>query len=101
VEHITGIPHSPTGQSIMERAHQTLERVLDQQRGGAEVSPPVERLCKALFVLNFLNCSAQEQDPPPVIRHFSNSAQAKLEEKPPVLVKDPESLQLRGPFLMV
>ncbi|NXQ33327.1 IGEB protein, partial [Alaudala cheleensis] len=100
VEHITGIPHSPMGQSIVERAHQMQKRVLDQQRGGAEVSPPVGRLCKALFILNFLNCSAQEPDPP-VIRHFSNLARAKLEEKLPVLVKDPESLQLRGPFLMV
>ncbi|KFO61138.1 hypothetical protein N302_12092, partial [Corvus brachyrhynchos] len=29
--HTTGIPHSPTGQSIVERAHQTIKRVLDQQ----------------------------------------------------------------------
>ncbi|NXU09021.1 PO113 protein, partial [Pardalotus punctatus] len=31
VQHITGIPHSPTGQAIVERAHQTLKRVLRQQ----------------------------------------------------------------------
>ncbi|KFO62237.1 hypothetical protein N302_03228, partial [Corvus brachyrhynchos] len=31
IRHTTGIPHSPTGQSIVERAHQTIKRVLDQQ----------------------------------------------------------------------
>ncbi|NXK68756.1 IGEB protein, partial [Sylvietta virens] len=96
IQHHTGIPHSPTGQSVVERTHQTLKKVLLQQRGGAETIPPVERLCKALFVLNFLNCSATEPNPP-VIRHFSNSARAKLEEKPPVLIKDPETHQIRGP----
>ncbi|KFO52527.1 hypothetical protein N302_05417, partial [Corvus brachyrhynchos] len=30
-QHTTGIPHSPTGQSIVERAHQTIKKVLDQQ----------------------------------------------------------------------
>ncbi|KFO62158.1 hypothetical protein N302_15654, partial [Corvus brachyrhynchos] len=31
IRHTTGIPHSPTGQSIVKRAHQTIKRVLDQQ----------------------------------------------------------------------
>ncbi|NXY10458.1 PO113 protein, partial [Pteruthius melanotis] len=31
VEHKTGIPHSPTGQAIVERTHQNLKRVLSQQ----------------------------------------------------------------------
>ncbi|NXM46204.1 POK8 protein, partial [Gymnorhina tibicen] len=31
VEHTTGIPHSPTGQSIVERAHQTLKKTLERQ----------------------------------------------------------------------
>lgn len=29
-----GIAHSPTGQAIVERAHGTLERVLEKQKGG-------------------------------------------------------------------
>lgn len=73
VKHVTGIPHSPTGQSIVERTHSTIKRVLHQQRGGTETSTPVERLCKALFTINFLNRSFIEPTPP-VIRHFSNSA---------------------------
>lgn len=30
VKHSTGIPHSPTGQSVVERAHGTIKWVLDQ-----------------------------------------------------------------------
>ncbi|NWU39002.1 IGEB protein, partial [Hylia prasina] len=96
VKHSTGIPHSPTGQSNVERTHQTLKRVLHQQQRGTETMPPVERLCKALYVINFLNCSSSEPNPP-VLRHFSNFARAKLEEKLPVLIKDPETQQIPGP----
>lgn len=53
VEHVTGIPHSPTGQSIVERKHQTLKRLLEQQKGGNETNAPVLRLAKVLFTLNF------------------------------------------------
>lgn len=31
IKHTTGIPYSPTGQSIVEHTHQTLKRVLAQQ----------------------------------------------------------------------
>ncbi|KFO54207.1 hypothetical protein N302_00828, partial [Corvus brachyrhynchos] len=31
ISHITGIPHFPTGQAIIERAHSTLKRLLAQQ----------------------------------------------------------------------
>ncbi|NXB23379.1 IGEB protein, partial [Rhagologus leucostigma] len=98
--HTTGIPHSPTGQSIVERAHQTIKRVLDQQRGGSEVNSSIVRLCKALFTINFLNNSFSEPTPP-IFRHFSNLTQAKLKEQLPVLVKDPESRQILGPFPLI
>ncbi|NWU25684.1 POK19 protein, partial [Dyaphorophyia castanea] len=97
VEHTTGIPHSPTGQSVAERTHQTLKRILEQQRGGNEINGPVVRLSKALFTLNFLNCSFEELNPP-VLRHFMNSTSIKLKGKPPVLIKDPESCQIQDPY---
>ncbi|NWR89369.1 POK11 protein, partial [Furnarius figulus] len=31
IEHVTGIPHSPTGQAIVERAHQSLKNMLEKQ----------------------------------------------------------------------
>lgn len=64
VKHTTGIPHSPMGQSIVERAHCTLRGVLDLQLRGVETLLNVERLCKALYVINFLNNSFTEPTPP-------------------------------------
>ncbi|RMC01195.1 hypothetical protein DUI87_22287 [Hirundo rustica rustica] len=32
VEHKTGIPHSPTGQAVVERTHREIKRVLNQQQ---------------------------------------------------------------------
>lgn len=100
IGHSTGIPHSPTGQSVVERAHQTLKRVLNQQQGGTRLDPPVVRLSRALFTINFLNGSFDEPLPP-VYRHFTNSAKAKLKEQLPVLIKDPETHQIRGPFPLI
>lgn len=51
VTHHTGIPHSPTGQAIVERANQTIKRYLQKFRDVADVQ---ERVFKALFVLNYL-----------------------------------------------
>ncbi|NXE02816.1 POK19 protein, partial [Chaetorhynchus papuensis] len=100
IQHTTGIPHSPTSQSVVERAHQTTKRVLDQQRGGTEVNSPIMRLCKTLFTINFLNNSFSEPTPP-VFRHFTNLTQAKLREQLPVLIKDPENHQILGPFPLI
>lgn len=51
-------------------------------------------------VIDFLNCSSSEPNPS-VIRHFSNLAQAKLDEKPPVLIKDPETHQVSSAFQLI
>ena len=63
ITHITGIPHSPTGQSLIERSHQSLKRLL-QQKGGMGMAIPEERLQKALYVFNFFNCSLIDNNPP-------------------------------------
>lgn len=94
------MPHSPTGQSIVERVHQTIKRILEQQREGVETSSPIERLCKALYVINFLNNSFMEPNPR-IIRHFSKSSQAQHSEKLPVLIKYPKAKQIMGPFPLV
>lgn len=100
IEHTAGIPYSPTGQAIVERAHQTLKRVLQQQQGGTEENTPIECLCKALFTINFLNKSSEELLPP-VFQHFSNSTKAEFENHLPVLLKDPESNNIFGPFPLI
>ncbi|NXD17727.1 POK7 protein, partial [Nothocercus nigrocapillus] len=69
VRHITGIPHYPTGQAIVERAHKTLKDMLQKQKRGREKDSPQNRLNKALYVLNFLNRMNTEGDTP-VAQHF-------------------------------
>lgn len=64
------------------------------------MNTPQMRLSKALFTINFLNNSFDEPLPP-VVRHFSNDKWAKLKVQPLVLVRDPESLLIQGPFPLV
>ncbi|OWK64025.1 Endogenous retrovirus group K member 8 Pol protein [Lonchura striata] len=100
IAHTTGIPHNPTGQAIIERTHKNIKQLLEQQQDLALAMTPVEKVCKALYVLNFLNCSEKEPNPP-VLRHFYNNTRAQLKERPPVLVRDPESKQVSGPYPLI
>ena len=65
IKHITGIPHSPTGQAIVERANGTLKRYLEKFKDTPDIR---ERLDRTLFVLNYL-CIFGDDKEPPVIRH--------------------------------
>ncbi|NXH84969.1 POK6 protein, partial [Edolisoma coerulescens] len=100
ISHITGIPHSAMGQALVERAHQTIKRMLLQQKGGIEIETPAIWLARALFTLNFLNCSEEEPNPP-LLRHFHNSMRARLKEHPLVLMKEPDTLKITGPFPLI
>ncbi|KAF4804111.1 hypothetical protein TURU_010622 [Turdus rufiventris] len=71
VKHKTGIPHSPTGQAVIEHAHQTLKQVLARQSSPTVWMSPQQKLCKALFTINFLNCSFENMSPP-VECHFNS-----------------------------
>lgn len=46
LKHITGIPHSHTGQAVVERANRTLEERLTKQQG--RVKAPRDRLNHAV-----------------------------------------------------
>lgn len=100
IHHNTAIPYNPTGQSIVERAHREIKRVLEQHQTNSITQSPIERLCKALYVINFMNNSSREPNPP-IIRHFSNNTQAHLREKHPVLINDPETKHIQGPFPLI
>ncbi|RMC19781.1 hypothetical protein DUI87_03345 [Hirundo rustica rustica] len=100
VEHKTGIPHSPTGQAVVERAHQTLKQVLARQSSTTVWMSPHEKLCKAMFTINFLNCSF-ENISPPVVRHFNSGNQFKLSQRPPVMIRDPETWETKGLYELV
>uniref|UniRef100_A0A8D2QPW3 RNA-directed DNA polymerase n=1 Tax=Zosterops lateralis melanops TaxID=1220523 RepID=A0A8D2QPW3_ZOSLA len=100
VEHKTGIPYSPTGQAVVERTHQNIKRVLHQQEQILKLETPQIRLARALYTINFLNCSFEFMNPP-IVRHFGGNPNLKLESKPPVLVKDPETMRIEGPHDLI
>ena len=97
VRHITGIPHSPTGQAIIERTHQTLKSVLNKQKRGNTGDTPQERLCKALFVLNFLN--RDHTNTTRVDRHFGGSP--VLKERPMVNIRNMATGHWEGPLPLI
>ncbi|TRZ15515.1 hypothetical protein HGM15179_011586 [Zosterops borbonicus] len=72
VEHKTSIPHSPTGQAIVERTHQNIKRVLNQQTQILKLETPQIQLARALYTLNFLNCSFESMNPS-IIHHFGGN----------------------------
>lgn len=100
VEHKTGIPHSTTGQTVVECAQQTLKQILATQSRSTEWMSPQQKLCKAFFTINFLNSSFENMSPP-VVRHFNSGNQLKLSQSPPVLIWDPETWETEGPYELV
>ena len=60
IVHSTGIPYNPQGQTIVERAHQTLTNQIAKLRQGEfKYSSPHHVLHHALFVINHLNIDTQ------------------------------------------
>ncbi|TRZ04820.1 hypothetical protein HGM15179_022287 [Zosterops borbonicus] len=77
-----------------------LKQVLARQSGSTAWMSPQQKLCKALFTINFLNCSFENMSPP-VVRHFNSGNQFKLSQRPPVLIRDPETWETKGPYELV
>ncbi|NWR07381.1 POK18 protein, partial [Paradoxornis webbianus] len=67
VKHTTGIPHSSTGQAIVERANRTLKEYLAKQKQNDSIDV-ASRLSKILFTLNYL-CLADGREEPVVVIH--------------------------------
>ncbi|KAL6065033.1 hypothetical protein STEG23_028902 [Scotinomys teguina] len=82
IKHITGIPHNPTGQAVIERSNRTLKDMLDKQKGVTKT--PRNRLHNALLTLNFLN--ANEKGTTAAERHWIIEKTAELNQ--PIYFKD-------------
>ncbi|KAJ7415470.1 endogenous retrovirus group K member 25 Pol protein-like protein [Pitangus sulphuratus] len=85
MEHATGIPHSPTGQGIVVRAHHTIKSMLERQKKMSANLSPNEQLQKVMYVLNFLN--RLEDGKPPASRHFAEGSTVPS-QKALILYKD-------------
>ncbi|TRZ07926.1 hypothetical protein HGM15179_019185 [Zosterops borbonicus] len=80
VKHTTGIPHSPTGQAIVERANRTLKEYLAKQKQ-ADDTDVVSRLSKILFTLNYL-CLVEGREEPAVVIHHHVVKEGRLQAIP-------------------
>ena len=87
VKHIMGIPHSPTGQAVIERANGTLKRYVLKQE---DQTDPHTKLAKALYVINHL-CVFGEQQEPAAIRHCLNKSRDIPEKEVWVRYRDPKT----------
>ncbi|NWV64745.1 IGEB protein, partial [Malurus elegans] len=70
VEHTTRIPHIPTSQARVERAHKTIKEYLAKQKKTTE-DDPSSKLQQVLFTLTFLSL-AEEAKQLPVVTHYSH-----------------------------
>ncbi|RMC11180.1 hypothetical protein DUI87_12093 [Hirundo rustica rustica] len=59
VKHVTGIPHNPRGQAIVERANGTLKTYIEKF---SHITDIQERVAKMLFVLNYLCVFGSSKD---------------------------------------
>ncbi|NWY58709.1 POK19 protein, partial [Chionis minor] len=97
VKHSTGIPHSPTGQAIIERTNRTLKEYLQKQKNLEDIDP-VQRIHKALFTLNYL-CLTEGREEPPVVTHHATIKAGHPQTLPGFFVnyKNPRTGVWEGP----
>ncbi|NWU37136.1 POK11 protein, partial [Hylia prasina] len=79
VKHTTGIPHSSTGQAVVERANRTLKEYLKQKPN--DETDVASRLSKVLFALNYL-CLAEGREEPAVVIHHQAVKEGRLQAIP-------------------
>ncbi|NXX98620.1 POK19 protein, partial [Centropus bengalensis] len=97
VKHVTGIPHSPTGQAIVERAHRVLKEYLIKQKEKDNLDP-IQRLNKVLFTINYL-CLTEGREEPPVVIHHATVKAGRPQSLPGLMVyyKNPKTGIWEGP----
>ncbi|RMC04222.1 hypothetical protein DUI87_19041 [Hirundo rustica rustica] len=101
VGHKTGIPHSPTGQAVVERTHREIKRVLNQQQPVLKTeTPQTDPIGQGSIHFEFLNSTFEFLNPP-IVRHFGANPQLNIKERPPVMVRDPETGRTEGPHDLV
>ncbi|RMC20699.1 hypothetical protein DUI87_01551 [Hirundo rustica rustica] len=102
VSHNFGIPHSPTGQAIVERAHGTLKHVLQKQKWGMQGETPHSRLAKALYTINHLTVPQNSNNPVILNHHLSLQAlDGEQQPRAKVRVRNLVTKQWEGPYDLI
>ncbi|RMC03243.1 hypothetical protein DUI87_20437 [Hirundo rustica rustica] len=99
VSHKFGIPHSPTGQAIVECSHGTLKQVLQKQKQGMQGEAPHSRLAKALYTNNHLRVP-QNSNNPVILNHFL-LLQSLDETHEPRVKQNLVTKQWEGPYDLI
>ncbi|KAL6038953.1 hypothetical protein STEG23_010042 [Scotinomys teguina] len=94
IRHVTGIPHNPTGQAVIERSNRTLKDMLNKQQ--QVTMTPRNRLHSALLTLNFLN--ADEKGTTVAERHWTTDKTSELNQ--PVYFKDVLSSEWKPGYVL-
>ncbi|RMC15823.1 hypothetical protein DUI87_08027 [Hirundo rustica rustica] len=102
VSHNFGIPHSLTGQEIVERNHGTLKRVLQKQKWGMQGETPHSWLAKALYTINHLTV-LQNSNNPVILNHHLSLQASDGEQQPQakVQVRNLVTKQWEGPYDLI
>ncbi|RMC21941.1 hypothetical protein DUI87_02812 [Hirundo rustica rustica] len=102
VSHNFGIPHSPTGQAIVERTHGTLKRVLQKQKRGMQGETPHSRLAKALYTINHLTVPQNSSNPVILNHHLSLQASDSVQQpRAKVRIRNLVTKQWEGPYDLI
>jgi len=96
IRRTTGIPHSPTGQAIVEHAHGTLKALLQKQKGG-EMSSSAEHIAKVLYVLNYLHLTEGRISPPIIVHQLSPDTNPQQSSPVKVRYRDLIAGEWKGP----
>ena len=52
IKHITGVPHNPTGQTVIERSNHTLRALLNKQKGVIKTQRQITQCSVTCNILN-------------------------------------------------
>ncbi|RMC20978.1 hypothetical protein DUI87_01833 [Hirundo rustica rustica] len=102
LSHNFGIPHSPTGQAIVERNHGTLKHVLQKQKRGMQGETPHSRLAKALYTINHLTVPQNSNNPLILNHHLSlQASDGEQQPRAKVRVRNLVTKQWEGPYDLI
>ena len=97
VRHITGIPRSPTGQALVERANATFKFYLQKYLDVVDIQ---ERVSLALYTLNYL-CIFGDEQTPAAVKHFAQAPSQKSKPSFKAYYWDPNTGLWQGPAEVV